>query len=102
MKRIDFIIALEGIMEKNAPNLPMPSTSGGRPARLNARTSRLIGRHFPNYCPPAQNRERPVRNCAQCRKEDKRKGTSVCHIHGDILFVKMVYCLSQRTFQYLH
>ena len=26
----------------------------------------------------------------------------LCHIHGDLLFVKMVYCLSQRTFQYLH
>ena len=26
----------------------------------------------------------------------------VCHIDGDLLFVKMVYCLSQRTFQYLH
>ena len=49
---MDFIIALgEGIIEKNAPNLPMPSTSGGRPARLNAQPSRLIGRHFPNYCP---------------------------------------------------
>ena len=77
MKRIDFIIALgEGIIEKNAPNLPMPSTSGGRTARLNAQPSRLIGRHFFNYCPPVQNRERSVRNCAQCRKEDKRKGTS--------------------------
>ena len=77
MKRIDFIIALgEGIIEKNAPNLAMPSTSCGRPARLNAQPSKLIGRHFPNYCLPAQNRERPVRNCAQCRKEDKRKGTS--------------------------
>ena len=26
----------------------------------------------------------------------------VCHSHGELLFLKMVYCLSQRTFQYLH
>ena len=76
-KRLEFITTLgENIIASNAPDMPVPSTSGGRPARIHARPSRLLGRHFPDYCPPSKNREKPIRNCAQCRKNNKRKGSS--------------------------
>ena len=47
-----------------------------RPSRLVAKPSRLIERHFPEYCPPTEKRKRPLRKCAQCRKNNKRKDTS--------------------------
>ena len=76
-KRLEFITTLgENIIASNAPDMPVPSTSGGRPARIHAKPSRLLGRHFPDYCPPSKNREKPIRNCAQCRKNNKRKGSS--------------------------
>ena len=47
-----------------------------RSTRLVAKPSRLIERHFPEYCPATEKKERPLRKCAQCRKNDKRKETS--------------------------
>ncbi|XP_068250307.1 piggyBac transposable element-derived protein 4-like [Palaemon carinicauda] len=47
-----------------------------RPTRLVAKPSRLFERHFPEYCPPTEKKQKPLRKCALCRKNGKRKETS--------------------------
>ena len=53
MKRVHYVVTLaENIVSKYATNLPNPTSSGGRPSRVVATPSRLLGRHFPDFCPP--------------------------------------------------
>ena len=75
--RREFILRLsESLITKYADERPVANVSMGRPPRLAAKPSRLIGRHFPDYCPPTASKQRPLRNCAQCRKNNKRKESS--------------------------
>lgn len=78
MDRCNYIITLaEDMISKYATNLPIPSTSGGRPSRIVAKPSRLIGRHFPANCPPSESRQKGLRRCAECRKHNKVKQSSI-------------------------
>ena len=78
MHRIDFIMALgENLIAKYATDLPAPSTSGGRPTRLVAKPSRLIGHHFPDNCPPSGSKTKGRRRCAQCKRNGKIAQTSI-------------------------
>ena len=75
MSRLNFIILLgETLISKNQPSVQ--STSIGRPSCMVEKTSRLIGRHFPDYCPATEKNPKPTRKCAQCRKNNIRKQSS--------------------------
>ena len=72
--RRDFILTLsEKLISKYADEIP---ASVRRPPRLSVKPLRLIGRHFPEYCPPTAKKERPTRVCVQCRKRQIRKESS--------------------------
>ena len=72
--RIDFIITLsEELIVKYKTILPIPSSRVERSIAIVSKPSRLIGRHFPDYCPGTENRARPQRRCAQCQKEKNEK-----------------------------
>ena len=45
-----------------------------RPTRLTAKPSRLIERHFREYCPPTKCKQRPLRKCTQCQKKSEKEG----------------------------
>ncbi len=75
--RLNFIIMLgENLISTYRPNVQKASSSGGRSNRLIEKPSRLIGRHFPENCPPSEKKTRPQRKCAQCQKNNKRKESS--------------------------
>ncbi|XP_066987491.1 piggyBac transposable element-derived protein 4-like [Macrobrachium rosenbergii] len=72
--RREFILRIsERLIMKYAEERSVPLR---RPPRLAAKPSRLIGRHFPEYCPPTDKKKRPQRTCAQCRKNNIRKDSS--------------------------
>ena len=73
--RREYILRL---VEKLIMQYGSSSSSGGkgRAARLTTKPTRLLGRHFPDYCPPTKNKQKPLRSCAQCRKDGKRKESS--------------------------
>ena len=74
MTRREFILMLsEKLIATYAVNMPATTR---RPPRLSVKPLRLIGRHFPEYCPPTEKRARPLRACAQCRKKKIRKESS--------------------------
>ncbi|KAF2348717.1 PiggyBac transposable element-derived protein 4 C-terminal zinc-ribbon [Trinorchestia longiramus] len=76
--RVDFIMTLsEELIAKYKSIVPIPSSSAGRPIPIASLPSRLIGRHFPDYCPATNNRAHAQRNCAHCQKQKKRKATSI-------------------------
>jgi len=72
--RSEFILSLsEKLICRYAPERPAATR---RPPRLAEKPLRLIGRHFPEYCPPTEKKARPLRVCAQCRKNKIRKESS--------------------------
>lgn len=78
LTRADYIMDVsERLVTKYKPLIPIPSTSGsgGRGYTILEKPSRLIGRHFPEYCPQAGNRK-AMRRCALCSKNGKRKSSS--------------------------
>lgn len=77
MKRIDFIIKLsENIISKYSRSLPVPSTCGGRHARLTAKLHRLLSRHFPKYCPLTKKTRKNNQKLCRMPQNNARKGTS--------------------------
>ena len=74
LDRVNFIITLaENLVATYATNLPGPSTSRGRPAKIIAKPSRLIGRHFPDKCPPSAKKKVGQRKCVQCAKRKETR-----------------------------
>ena len=72
--RREFILRLaERLVSRNAESRPIPMR---RASKLVSKPSRLIGQHFPDYCPPTEKKKRPTRVCAQCRKSKIRKESS--------------------------
>ncbi|XP_068227913.1 piggyBac transposable element-derived protein 4-like [Palaemon carinicauda] len=72
--RREFILRIsERLIIKYAEERPVPLR---RPPQLAAKPSRMIGRHFPDYCPPTDKKKRPLRTCSQCRKNKIRKESS--------------------------
>ncbi|XP_064079451.1 piggyBac transposable element-derived protein 4-like [Macrobrachium nipponense] len=72
--RREFILRIsERLIMKYGEERPVPLR---RPPRLTAKPSRLIGRHFPEYCPATDKKKRPQRICAQCRKNNIRRDSS--------------------------
>ena len=56
------------LIVKYKTTLPIPSSRVGRSIAIVSKPSRLIERHFPDYCPGTENRAHPQRHCAQCQK----------------------------------
>ena len=72
--RREFILTLaEKLISKYSSEIPATKR---RPSQLSVKPLRLTERHFPEYCPPTEKKEKPLRVCAQCRKNKIRKESS--------------------------
>ena len=54
----------------------LPTSSSEKSPTAMSKPSRLIGRHFPDYCPSSEKRARPLRRCVQCQREKRKKKSS--------------------------
>ena len=58
--RVEFIISLaENVISTYKPIITIPISTAGRSLATIAKPTRLIGRHFPEYCPPSEKSVRP-------------------------------------------
>ena len=66
----EFILTLcEKLISRYDPERPATT----RRPRFSEKPLWLIGWHFLEYCPPMEKKARPLRVCAQCRKNKIRK-----------------------------
>ncbi|XP_066937357.1 piggyBac transposable element-derived protein 4-like [Macrobrachium rosenbergii] len=70
--RREFILRIsETLIMKYAEERPVPLR---RPPRLAAKPSRLIGRHFPENCPPTYKKEEATKDLCSVSEEQHKKG----------------------------